>query len=258
MSTQYTLVETVPTKLASSPSTPKSAVRNFSWGPYLELVRLSKPAGLLGVIFPYVIGFLYSVNVTNPTAFSPSTCGRLIVIFILDSLIFRSWGCAWNDVVDQDLDRQVLRCRKRPLARGAISTPDALATTLVLAILRHGLIYSTLPVRASQHALLTSLLGLIYPFMKRICNFPQLCLATGVGWAVFLVDTVVVDGPYATDVTSNVSIRNRPKAILAMYACQTLFNMTYDTIYAFQDIQDDLKAGVGSLAIACVKMHTEQ
>ena len=85
MSTQYTLVETVPTKLASSPSTPKSAVRNFSWGPYLELVRLSKPAGLLGVIFPYVIGFLYSVNVTKPTAFSPSTCGRLIVIFILDS-----------------------------------------------------------------------------------------------------------------------------------------------------------------------------
>ncbi|KAH6613142.1 UbiA prenyltransferase family [Boeremia exigua] len=249
MTSQYTLVETAFEK------TPKSTVHERatsepSWRPYLDLVRLSKPAGLLGTYFPYVIGLFYSINVTDPKAFSAASCIKLIFIFLLDSLVLRSFGCAWNDTVDQDLDRQVERCKKRPLARGAITTSNALATTLTLAIARHILIYATLPARASQHAILTTVLALIYPFMKRLCNFPQLCLATGVGWAVFFVDAAVVDGDYATETVTNYRVQDRSKAMFALYACQTIFNMTYDTIYAFQDIQDDLKAGVGSLAVA--------
>lgn len=250
MATQYTVVETAPAKMSSISSKPKAAPRNTSWRPYLELTRIQKPAGLLGLSFPYIIGFLYSINLTSPTSFSAADGLNLSAIFLLDGLVFRSFGCAWNDTVDQDLDRQVERCKKRPLARGAITTPDALATTLVLAIARHALINATLPPRAAQHALLTSVIALIYPFMKRMCNYPQLCLATGVGWAVFMVDSVVVDGPYPAVSTTTINAQDRSKAILAMYACQTLFNMTYDTVYAFQDIEDDLKAGVGSLAIA--------
>lgn len=254
MSTQYTLVETAPAKLTAISEKPGTTARKTSWRPYLELTRFSKPAGLLGLCFPYLIGFLYSINLNSPTAFSATDGVKLSAIFLLDGLIFRSFGCAWNDTVDQDLDRQVERCKKRPLARGAITTPDALATTLVLAIARHVLINATLPPRAAQHAMLTSVMALIYPFMKRVCNFPQLCLATGVGWAVFMVDAVVVDGPYAagsiTGSIKQINVQDRTKALLAMYASQTLFNMTYDTVYAFQDIEDDLKAGVGSLAIA--------
>ena len=250
MSTQYSLVETASARLTSISSRPKNAAKNPSWRPYLELTRFSKPAGLLGVYFPYFIGLLYSVNLTNPTALSAADWVKLSAIFLLDGLILRSFGCAWNDTVDQDLDRQVERCKKRPLARGAITTPDALATTLLLAVARHILFYATVPARAGQHALLTTVLALIYPFMKRFCNFPQLCLGTGVGWAVFLVDAAVVDGSYAADSATKLNAQDRSKAMLAMYACQTLFNITYDTVYAFQDIHDDLKAGVGSLAVA--------
>lgn len=250
MSTQYTLVETAPAKPTSIASRPKDSAQNPSWRPYLELTRFSKPAGLLGVYFPYFIGFLYSVNLTNPTALSATDWLKLSAIFLLDGLILRSFGCAWNDTVDQDLDRQVERCKKRPLARGALTTPDALATTLILAIARHVLFYISLPARAGQHALLTTVLALIYPFMKRFCNFPQLCLGTGVGWAVFVVDAAVVDGPYAAGSATKLIAQDRSKAMLAMFACQTLFNITYDTVYAFQDIQDDIKAGVGSLAVA--------
>jgi 4-hydroxybenzoate polyprenyltransferase len=174
MSTLRTIVETAPAKLSSISSRPKDAAPKASWGPYLELTRFSKPAGLLGVYFPYFIGFLYSVNLTNPKALSPADWARLSAVFLLDGLILRSFGCAWNDTVDQDLDRQVERCKKRPLARGALSTPDALFTTLVLAISRHVLFYATLPARAGQQALLTTILALFYPFMNptQLRRFP--------------------------------------------------------------------------------------
>lgn len=254
MSTHYTLVEMAPASPISVSSSPKHIGSESSWQPYLELTRFNKPAGLLGVYFPYFIGFLYSVNLTNPTALAAADWVKLSTIFLLDGLILRSFGCAWNDTVDQDLDRQVGRCKKRPLARGAITTPDALATTLVLAVARHVLFYAMLPARAGQHALLTTVLAFIYPFMKRFCNFPQLCLGLGVGWAVFLVDAVVVDGPYTAGSAIKLNAPDRSKALIVMFACQTLFNITYDTVYAFQDIQDDLKVGVGSLAVA-VRHH---
>ncbi|USP82803.1 hypothetical protein yc1106_10077 [Curvularia clavata] len=249
MSTQYTVVETVPVHLSAISSKPKNASKPFSLKPYLELTRFSKPAGLLGVYFPYFIAFLYSVNLSNPNALSAADWAKLSAVFLLDGLILRSFGCAWNDTVDQDLDREVGRCKKRPVARGAVTTPDALATTLVLAVARHVLYHATLPARAGQHALFTTVLALVYPFMKRFCNFPQLCLGIGVGWAVFLVDAAVVDGPCESQLANEINSTDRRKAMIAMWACQSLFNITYDTVYAFQDIQDDLKIGVGSLAV---------
>ncbi|RMZ67966.1 4-hydroxybenzoate polyprenyltransferase mitochondrial [Pyrenophora seminiperda CCB06] len=250
MSAQYTLVETAPVGLMSMSSRPQDALKKSpSWQPYLELTRFSKPAGLLGVYFPYFIGFLYSVNLTNPKALSAADWTRLSAIFILDGLILRSFGCAWNDTLDQDLDRKVGRCKKRPVARGAINTPDAVTTTLVLAFARYVMFHALLPARAGQHALWTTFVALVYPLMKRYCNFPQFCLGVGVGWAVFLVDAVIVDGPYAAG-SSTLNRQDRNKAMIAMFASQTLFNITYDTVYAFQDIQDDLKVGVGSLAVA--------
>jgi 4-hydroxybenzoate polyprenyltransferase len=248
--TQSTLVETETVPVTAISSRPKVTAQETSWRPYLELTRFSKPAGLLGLAFPYFIAFLYSVNLTNPAALSLVDYLKMSAVILLDCLIFRSFGCAWNDTVDQDLDRLVERCKKRPVARGAVTTTNALATTLTLAIARHILLSATLPARAGQHALLTTVYALVYPFVKRFCNFPQLFLGQGVGWAVFLVDAAVVDGPCAAGSVTKLSSQDRSKALLALFACQTLFNITYDTVYAFQDIQDDLKAGVGSLAIA--------
>ncbi|EMD92247.1 hypothetical protein COCC4DRAFT_100350, partial [Bipolaris maydis ATCC 48331] len=219
-----------------------------SWRPYLELTRFSKPAGLLGFYFPYFIGFLYSVNLTNPRGLSTVDWLKLSAVFLLDGLLLRSFGCAWNDTVDQDLDRRVERCKKRPLARGAITTAEALAATLVVALARHCLLYATLSIRANQHALFVTIIALVYPFMKRVSNFPQLCLGTAVGWAIFLVDAAVADG-YGADHVSKFNNEDRNKATLAIFAAQVIFNITYDTVYAFQDIRDDLKVGVGSLAV---------
>ncbi|GME51515.1 UbiA prenyltransferase family [Neofusicoccum parvum] len=246
---QTTLLKPTAAELTIVSSRPSKAAASAPWKPYLELTRFSKPAGLLGVYFPYFVGLLYSAN----TSTLPATdLAALSAIFLLDSLLLRSFGCAWNDTIDQDLDRQVERCKKRPLARGALTTGPAVATTLLLAATRHALLHATLPARAERHALLTTALTFIYPFMKRLCDYPQLCLGLGVGWAVFLVDAAVVDGPAASATPAPA----RAAAVRALFASQALFNVTYDTVYAFQDLRDDLRAGVRSLAVrvrACAR-----
>ena len=51
-------------------------------------------------------------------------------LFLL-SFLMRGMLCTWNDVIDQDIDRQVARTRIRPIARGAISTTQAVIWTLI-------------------------------------------------------------------------------------------------------------------------------
>ncbi|KAK7535620.1 putative UbiA family prenyltransferase [Phyllosticta citricarpa] len=212
-----------------------------SWRPYVELTRFQKPAGLFGFYFPYLIGIFFAASIADPAP-SSSWVGSLMAIYLTDCVLLRSFGCAWNDTVDQDLDRQVARCKNRPLARGAVSTTGAVTLTVVLTAMHLGIIYALLPLPATYHAILTTILGCIYPFMKRISNYPQVCLGTAVGWAIFQacasVDGIgeIVGGPNS-------------KAVFAMFASTTLWNITYDTVYAFQDLKDDLQAGVMSLAV---------
>jgi 4-hydroxybenzoate polyprenyltransferase len=45
----------------------------------------------------------------------------LFLWFLLGAFAMRSAGCAYNDIVDRDLDAQVERTRLRPLASGRVS-----------------------------------------------------------------------------------------------------------------------------------------
>ncbi|KAK7540017.1 putative UbiA family prenyltransferase [Phyllosticta citribraziliensis] len=241
-----TKVESKPLVVTVKPikTTPKSDFLSKlpeSWRPYVELTRFQKPAGLFGFYFPYLIGIFFAASIADPAP-SWAWVGSLMAIYLMDCVLLRSFGCAWNDTVDQDLDRQVARCKNRPLARGAVSTTGAVTLTAVLTAMRMGMIYALLPLPATYHALLTTTLGYIYPFMKRVSNYPQVCLGIAVGWAIFQacasVDGIgdLIEGP-------------NTKAIAAMFASTTLWNVTYDTVYAFQDLKDDLQAGVMSLAV---------
>ncbi|KAK8212768.1 putative UbiA family prenyltransferase [Phyllosticta capitalensis] len=212
-----------------------------SWRPYVELTRFQKPAGLFGFYFPYTIGIFFAASIADPLP-PWSWVGSLLAIYLMDCVLLRSFGCAWNDTVDQDLDRQVARCKNRPLARGAVSTTGAVVLTAVLTAMRMGMIYALLPLPATYHAILTTTLGFIYPFMKRVSNYPQVCLGIAVGWAIFQACASVEGvGDLFSGPNSN--------AVMAMFASTTMWNVTYDTVYAFQDLKDDLNAGVMSLAV---------
>ena len=75
----------------------------------------------------------------------------------------------------------------------------------------------------------------VYPFMKRITHWPQFVLGLAFAWGA-LVGWSGTAGSLAWPA-------------LALYAGAILWTMGYDTIYALQDIADDVGAGIGSTAI---------
>ena len=77
----------------------------------------------------------------------------------------------------------------------------------------------------------------VYPLMKRITYWPQIVLGMTFNWGALLGWSVVSNGNL--DLT----------AVLPIYFAGVCWTMIYDTIYAHQDIKDDLSVGVKSTAI---------
>ena len=44
-----------------------------------------------------------------------------LLLFFLGSVLMRSAGCIFNDIVDKDFDKKVKRTKQRPIASGKIS-----------------------------------------------------------------------------------------------------------------------------------------
>ena len=88
--------------------------------PYAELMRLHKPAGYYAFYFPHLFGTLYASAILSPML-ELSLLLRRNLLFMIGSLLLWGAACSWNDTLDADYDRQVARCRHRPVARGAVS-----------------------------------------------------------------------------------------------------------------------------------------
>ncbi|KAK5989560.1 Prenytransferase ascA [Cladobotryum mycophilum] len=221
-------------------SDPKTGVLSklpSSWIPYGQLMRIDRPGGLYAFYFPYLIGLMYAACI------APITPGPLTLIYMAAGLLpfnilLRGASCTWNDNIDQDFDRRVRRCRHRPVARGAVSTIQAHIFTLAQLILGC-LILVVFPVRCALHALGAVVLFFIYAFMKRITYYPQVVLGFPFAWAVLFSVAALNADPFGEQITAN----------LALFTANVLWTITYDTIYAHQDIDDDEKAGVKGMAL---------
>lgn len=81
------------------------------------------------------------------------------------------------------------------------------------------------------------ILFFVYPFMKRVVQFPQVILGATVAWEVF-PGWVAVTGDF-----SNLA------GVVPLFLATMAWVVYFDTIYATQDTADDKKAGVKSLAV---------
>ncbi len=196
------------------------------WQLYMQLMRLNRPIGILLLLWPTLWGLWIAAN-GNPSPL-------LVVIFSLGVLLMRSAGCVINDYADREIDLHVKRTKDRPITSGKVSTREALAlfTVLVVVAFLLVLLLNPLTIALSFGGVL---LAASYPFMKRYTHLPQAYLGIAFGWAIpmaFAAQTGELD----------------PRLWL-IFLATVLWAVSYDTMYAMVDRDDDLKIGVKSTAI---------
>ncbi|KAI0832157.1 prenyltransferase [Hypoxylon sp. FL0890] len=208
-----------------------------SWVPYVQLARLSPPAALFLIYFPHVFGILHAANVHQRPAFEVVRTGALL---LGGSFFFSNAAHAWNDLVDAPIDKQVSRTKTRPIPtipRGDISWRQALVFTAVQAI-GAACFLLFFPPETAIVTIPTIVGTTYYPWAKRHTYFPQVVLGFCLSWGIMV-------GSSATGI-------ERPwedPAALCLLSASILWTMIYDTIYAYQDIEDDVKIGVRSTAV---------
>ena len=196
--------------------------------PWLKLGRFDRPAGAWLLLLPGWQG----VALAGAEAGAPPDI-LLILKFLVGAFLMRAAGCAWNDILDRDIDAKVARTAARPVASGQISVKGALAF-LSLCCLASFAILLTMPPMAVALGVGSLVLVAAYPLMKRITWWPQAWLGLTFNWGALL--------GYAA-ATGQVAL-----PCLLLYASGLFWTLGYDTIYAIQDMEDDALAGVKSSA----------
>ena len=196
--------------------------------PWLKLGRFDRPAPVWLLILPGWQGIALAA-----AGESQRPDWKLLALFLLGSALMRAAGCAYNDIVDRDLDRQVARTAGRPVASGRIGVKAAWAYLIACSLIAF-VILLTLPPLAIGLGVGSLLLVAAYPFMKRVTWWPQAWLGLTFNWGA-LLGFAAATGTLAW-----------PAALL--YASGIFWTLGYDTIYAVQDLEDDALAGVKSSA----------
>ena len=197
---------------------------------FIQLTRLNKPIGFLLLFWPCVWGLTLAYYFSGET----NLYLKHILLFFLGSVLMRSAGCIFNDIVDRDLDKKVQRTRERPIASGKVSVSEALIYIVFLCLVAFLIL--------AQFNWLTIVLGIssmalafAYPFMKRITYWPQLFLGLTFNWGIIMGWTSITN-----------SISTEP---VILYLAAIFWTLGYDTIYGLQDIRDDEIIGVKSTSI---------
>ena len=197
---------------------------------FIELTRLNKPIGFMLLFWPCAWGLTLGYNFHVET----NLYLKNLILFFLGSVLMRSAGCIFNDIIDRDLDKKVKRSKKRPIASGKISVSQSLIYVIGLCLMAFLILL--------QFNLLTIILGLgsmvlafSYPFMKRVTYWPQLFLGLTFNWGIVMS---------WTSMTNSISIEP-----IILYIGAIFWTLGYDTIYGIQDIRDDEIIGVKSTSI---------
>ncbi|KAF9893598.1 hypothetical protein FE257_010910 [Aspergillus nanangensis] len=231
------------------PNTGVFALMPSSWIPYAELMRLDRASGFYAFYWHYMIGLAFAACIANPMP-SPSAIMALAVHLAVWVVILRGAACTWNDNLDQDFDRKVTRTRYRPIARGTVSTMQGHLFALIQVALGVVLLIP-MPDGCGGHAAAIMATLAIYPLGKRFTHFPQVILGVGFSLAI-LMACAALDVELYTRLGSNGDsddLLPQTMATMCLFAACLLWTVIFDTVYAHQDVDDDVKAGVRSLAV---------
>ena len=197
---------------------------------FVELTRLKKPIGFMLLFWPCSWGLTMAYDFSSDL----KIYFFYLLLFFLGSVLMRSAGCIVNDIFDKEFDKKVARTKNRPVASGKISVKLALIYSGVLCFIAFVVLinfnFFTIVI-----ALASMPLAFTYPLMKRLTYWPQLFLGITFNYGLLLGWTSV-----------NEEISLIP---IIFYFGAIFWTLGYDTIYGFQDIEDDEIIGVKSTSI---------
>ncbi|KAK4178696.1 putative para-hydroxybenzoate--polyprenyltransferase mitochondrial precursor [Triangularia setosa] len=226
-----------PPQIYTPPTTGLLSLLPPSWIPYAELIRLDKPAGTYYLYLPCLFSTLLAAPLSPSHPLTVLSCSLL---FLSGAIIMRGAGCTINDLWDRNLDPHVTRTALRPIARKAITPLNALIFTggQLLAGLA---VLLQFPTSCFYYATPSLLLVTLYPLAKRVTYYPQFVLGLTFSWGAILGFPAL-----GIDLLSNSAAMT---AAGLLYASNVAWTVLYDMIYAHQDIKDDAKAGIKSIAL---------
>jgi 4-hydroxybenzoate polyprenyltransferase len=198
--------------------------------PFARMARLDRPIGWWLLLLPCWWSEALAARLAGgwPNLLT-------LILFLIGAIAMRGAGSTWNDITDRDLDARVARTRDRPLPSGQVTVREAFAFLVLQALVGLAVL-----LQFNTFAIAMGILSLapvvVYPFMKRFTNHPQLVLGLAFAWGALMGFAV--------------HLGTLPQAALWLYAGAIAWVVGYDTIYALQDIEDDAIVGIGSTARA--------
>ncbi|XWS68500.1 hypothetical protein CRYUN_Cryun04dG0095900 [Craigia yunnanensis] len=196
---------------------------------YAKLARLDKPIGTWLLAWPC----MWSITLASTPGHLPDF--KMMALFGSGALLLRGAGCTINDLLDRDIDTMVERTKLRPIASGLLTPFQGICFLGFQLLLGLGIL---LQLNNYSRVLGASSLLLVfsYPLMKRYTFWPQAYLGLTFNWGALLGWSAVKG---SLD----------PSIVFPLYFSGVLWTLVYDTIYAHQDKEDDIKVGVKSTAL---------
>ena len=197
---------------------------------FANLLRLNKPIGIFLLFWPCA----WSLAMTQWFVLNNYLFIKYLILFFIGSIIMRSAGCIYNDIIDKKIDIKVQRTKNRLIASGKITIKTAWLVILLLLIPAFIILFQFNNF-SKILGLSSGLLIITYPFMKRITFWPQLFLGFTFNWGVLLGWSVFFE---------NLTIET-----IILYMAGVFWTLGYDTIYALQDRRYYLIINLKSTAI---------
>ena len=204
---------------------------------YMDLIRWDRPAGWLLLLWP-TLSALWLAAGGFPG-------WHRLAVFTLGTMLMRSAGCCINAVADREFDAHVKRTAQRPVTRGAVSVPEALALGAALALAAFALVL-TLNATTVACSFVALAVTLIYPYAKRFVSMPQAVLGVAFSMGIPMAFCAVHGGQAWSLAALQASV---PPLAWLLLLGNLFWVLAYDTEYAMVDRDDDLLIGMKTSAI---------
>ena len=197
---------------------------------FIDLTRLKKPIGYMLLFWPCAWGLTLAYDFNK----NLNLYLFYLILFFLGSVLMRSAGCIVNDILDKEFDAKVFRTKNRPIASGRISIKLGIIYSIILCFLAL-LVLLNFNYLTIILALSSMPFAFTYPLMKRLTYWPQLFLGITFNFGLILGWTAIKSEIELTPIL--------------FYLGAIFWTLGYDTIYGYQDINDDEIIGLKSTSI---------